>query len=422
MAINRLKQILSGKYLRNVGWMASAEMANRLIKLSGTVILARMFSPQDYGLMAIIFTVSEFANSFTLKGGIGAKIIQVDEKDLSDICNTSYWLNWITCGSLFIIQCAIAIILPYFSYDSSIVLPLCLLSLIYLTYPLFVINLVLIERENHFKIMALCNVIVSISSTAVGIPLVLLGFGVWAIIWSMLITAPIWIILGWKYHSWRPPLRFSMKRWREVLGFGINVFGNDLLNKFRGNVDYLLVGKYLGIEALGIYYFAFNAGSGITSSLLYHFMSPLYPYICEVRNDYWQFKKRYFRSLKKISVILVPLILAQAILAPLYVPIVFGEKWVSAIPVLILICLSVIPKLYASAASLLLDAIDKNRISLYISILSTVVFVLSIIFVVQGGIVWVASVVLLNNLVVSGISTFWINRFALQQKFFINSC
>ena len=419
--IIRLKQILSGAYLRNVGWMASAEIANRIIRLLSTIVLARMFSPQDYGLMAVIYTISDFFQVFTLRGGVGSKIIQADEKDLTVICNTAYWLNWIVCGSLFMIQCAIAVLLPYFSYDPHLTLPLCLLGLSYLAYPLFVMPLILIERENRFKSAAVCNVVTSLVTTVLTTTFVLLGMGIWAIVWSMLLMTPVWIILTRKFHPWRPPLRFSLERWREVLGFGSNLLVNDLLNRVRSNIDYVIVGKYLGIEALGLYYFAFNGGSGITLSILNTFMSPLYPYICAAKNDYGQFKQRYFSSLKKVSIILVPIILLQVSLAPIYVPIIFGEKWTPAIPVLILICLSVIPRIYSWAASLLLNAIDKTQISLYISLTSTTVFIISILAVVQNGIIWVAAAVFLNSLIVSSVAIFWTHRFALRKQNFVNA-
>lgn len=419
--ITRLKQVLSGVYLRNVGWMASAEIANRIIRLASTVILARMFSPQDYGLMAIVYTLSDFFQVFTLRGGVGAKIIQADEQDVKAICNTAYWLNWITCGSLFIIQCLVAFLLPYFSKDQTLTLPLFAVALTYLAYPLFVIHLTLIERENRFKAAASCNVVISFVSSVLTAIFALLGMGVWAIIWSMLLTAPIWVILTWRYHPWRPPLRFSLERWQEILNFGGNLLINELLNRVRANIDYIIVGKFLGINALGMYYFAFNAGSGITNSLLNTFMSPLYPYICVARNDYSQFKQRYFSSLKKVSAILVPIILLQASLAPIYVPIIFGKKWTPAIPVLILVCLSIIPRIYAWASSLLLNAIDKTRVSLYLSVASTVIFIVSIFAVVKAGIVWVAFAVFLNSLVVSSITTLWTHRFAFRKEHFLNS-
>ena len=420
MLIAKLQKTLSGAYIRNVGWMAGAEVANRIVRLASTVILARMFSAQDYGLMAIIYTVSDFFQVFTLRGGVGSKIIQADEEDVRAICNTAYWLNWIVCGSLFIIQCIVALLLPHFySKQQTLTLPLIAVAFTYLAYPLFTIHLTLIERENRFKVTAFCNVVVSIVSTIITATLALLGMGIWSIIWSMILTFPIWIILSWRYQSWRPPLNFSLEKWREVLGFGSNLLINDLLNKLSSNIDYLIVGKYLGVEALGIYYFAFNAGSGITTSILNTFMSPMYPYICAVKNDYRQFKQRYFSSLKRVTLILVPIILLQASLAPVYVPIVFGSKWVSAIPVLILICLSVIPKIYSWAASLLLNSINKPRISLQISLIFTSIFIASLLAVVKAGIVWVAATVFLSKLIILSISTIWVNRYALNEKHFL---
>ncbi|MDZ8224902.1 lipopolysaccharide biosynthesis protein [Nostoc sp. ChiVER01] len=419
--ITRFKKVLSGVYLRNVGWMAGAELANRIIRLSGTVILARMFSPQDYGLMAIIYTMSDFANVFMLRGGIGAKIIQADEQDVKEVTNTAYWLNWIACGSICIIQCFIAWLIPYFSHDQHITLPLCVVALTYLGYPLFVIHLTLLERDNQFKAIAVCNIVISLVSNVLTAIFALRGMGIWAIACSIFLATPVWIILTWKYHPWRPPHRFTLEKRQEVLGFGSNLLLNDLLNRVRANVDYLIVGKYLGIEALGMYYFAFNAGSGITLNLLNTFMSPLYPYICAAKSNYSQFRQRYFSSLKKISIILVPLILVQASLSPIYVPIIFGKKWTPAIPVLILICLSVVPRIYAWASSLLLNAINKTRLSLYINIAATTIFIISIFAAVQGGIVWVAFAVFFNTLVVSFVSTFWTHRFALRKEHFLNS-
>lgn len=420
MLIARLQKAISGAYIRNVGWMVSAEVTSRIIRLASTVILARMFSAQDYGLMAIIYTVSDFFQVFTLRGGVGSKIIQADQKDVIAICNTAYWLNWIVCGSLFIIQSIVALLLPYFSAEQqTLTLPLIALAFTYLAYPLFTIHLTLIERENRFKATAICNIAVSIVSTIMIATLALLGMGVWSIVWAIISTFPVWIFLTWKYQPWRPPLRFSLEKWRDIFGFGSSLLINELLNKLRSNVDYLIVGRYLGVEALGMYYFAFNAGSGITMSILNTFMSPMYPYICVVRNDYREFKKRYFSSLKRVTLILVPIILLQASLAPIYVPIIFGSKWVSAIPVLILICISVIPSIYGRAGTLLLNSINKPRISLQISLIFTTIFLISIFAVVELGIIWVAYAVLLNQLIVTSIAAVWMNKYALDKKHFL---
>lgn len=419
--VTKFKQVLSSVYLRNVSWMAGAEIANRIIRLSSTVIIARTFSSQDYGLMAMIYTIFDLGNVFILRGGIGAKIIQADEQDVKAICNTAYWLNWITCSSLFIIQCTTTFLISAFSPNHQITMPFYLMAFTYLSYPLYLTHLTLLERENKFKPIAICNVISSLILYVLTATLALLGMGVWALIWSMLISAPFWIILTWKIHPWRPPLRFTVEKWQQVIGFGSNLLLSEILNRLRSNIDYLIVGSYLGIEALGMYYFAFNAGSGIAINLLNTFMSPLYPYICAVKNDYWQFRQRYLSSLKKVSLILVPLILLQAFLAPIYVPIVFGKKWIPAIPVLILVCLSVIPKIYAWAAALLLNAINKPRLSLYINTVTTIIFIASIFATVKNGIVWVAFSVFLNSLILSSIFALLINFFAFNKRYFLSN-
>jgi PST family polysaccharide transporter len=242
--------------------------------------------------------------------------------------------------------------------------------------------------------------------------------GVWAIVWPMVLTTPVWIVINWMNHSWRPPKLFSLEKWQEITNFGKNLLLVEFLNKLRGNLDYLIIGNFLGIEALGIYYFAFNAGLGISMNVINTFMSALFPHICAVREDYKQFKQRYFNSLRKVTFVVVPLIIFQALLSPLYVPIIFGERWIPAIPVLVLICLSVIPRIFTWASNLLLNALDKTHITLYLSIIFTVVFASSILLAVQGGIFWVAVAVLISHLLVLPGFTIWTHQYVFNKDLF----
>jgi PST family polysaccharide transporter len=126
-----------------------------------------------------------------------------------------------------------------------------------------------------------------------------------------------------------------------------------------------LVGRFLGIDALGLYYFAFNAGLGISLNVMNSFVWAMYPHLCSARGDLKQLQTRFFSGFKTIALVVVPLVLLQSSLAPFYVPIVFGQKWLAAIPILVLICLSALPRPFAIAASLLLQAVDKTHINLY---------------------------------------------------------
>jgi PST family polysaccharide transporter len=412
MLINQFKQLLSGQLTRNVSWLGGAELANRIFRLGTTVTLARMFSSQDYGLMAIIYTTYDFANVFTLKGGIGAKIIQADEQDVKAICDTSYWLNWILCGSIFIIQCTAAFFIAQFYGNNQLILPLCTLALSYLMLPFYLVNSALIERENRLKITALCNATQSFFSNAITVILALLGMGVWSIVWAMVLTTPVWIVITRMNHPWQPPKSFKLERWREVAGFGGNLLGVQLLNKLKANLDYLIVGSFLGVDALGIYYFAFNAGIGISLNVINAFASALFPYLCEVRSNMKQLKERFFSSLKKMNAIVIPLILLQSGLAPFYVPIIFGQKWVSAIPILIIICLSALPMPVGFAVYYLLNTVDKPRLNLYWALTYTVIFAIFVLVAVRWGILYVAASVLICRVV-----SLTFNVWAIQHVF-----
>lgn len=416
MLINKLKHLLSDKFIRNVGWLGASEVVNRIFRLGVTVTLARIFRPYDYGLVSVVYTTFEFAMVLTLRGGTGAKIIQANEQDVQAICDTSYWLNWILCGSLFIIQCVAAFPIAQFYGNNQLILPLCTIALTYLMLPGFLVQESLLQRENRLEVVALCQATQGILSNTLTIGLALLGMGVWAIVWSMVLTTPVWIVINYINHPWRPPKSFTLDRWQEIIRFGKNLLGVELLGKLRGNLDYLLIGGFLGIDALGIYYFAFNAGLGISLSVIVTLTSALFPYLCEARGNLNQFRNRYFSSLKKIALIVVPLVVLQSSLAPLYVPIVFGQKWVEAIPILILICLSAVPMSFARAASQLLQAVDKSHIDLYWNIIFTGIFAAALLLAMQGGIYWVAAAVLISQAVALPIFTIWVSRLVFAKN------
>ncbi|MCC5652799.1 lipopolysaccharide biosynthesis protein [Nostoc sp. XA013] len=411
MLIEKLKQKLSSKFIRNVGWLGGAELANRIFRLATTFTLARIFSPNDYGLVAVVLTTNEFASVFTLRSGIGSKIIQANQEEVKVICNTSYWLNWILCGSLFIIQCIAAFPIALFYGNNQVILPICIVALVYLMLPIFMIQSALIQRENRLNITALCNVTQSLITNILTIVLAILGMGMWAVVLPIVLTTPVWIVINYINHPWRPPNSFGLERWQEITNYGKDILGVELLIKLRSNIDYLLVGRFLGIQALGIYYFAFNAGLGISLNVINAFTSALFPHLCAVRENFKQLKERYFSSLKSTTIFVAPLIILQASLAPFYVPIVFGQKWVAAIPVLVLICLSALPLTLYNPTYQLLNAVGKTHINLYWNLTYTVFFAICLLIAVKWGIFWVAITVLFCQGLAQPIFSVWVIRY-----------
>jgi PST family polysaccharide transporter len=215
-------------------------------------------------------------------------------------------------------------------------------------------------------------------------------------------------------HDWRPPKKISTKYWKEIWDCSKNIWSIELLNSARNYLDYMIVGRFLGVAELGLYFFAFNAGLGISLSIVKGVNSALLPHLCESRSNWTMFKENYFSSIKTIALIIIPFVALQASLAPIYVPIVFGQKWIPAVPILILICLSAIPRPFGEAALQLLIAFGRADLGLRWNVFFTTIFIGCLLVGVHWQVFGVAMAVLLIHVVAIPIFVVLATRFVFK--------
>ena len=413
--ISKLKTKLSNQFIRNFGWLGLSEVILRLFRLGLTVVLARFLTAEDYGLAAIVMTVGEFTRVF-MDVGTWWKIVQTDQQDLKTLCDSAYWLNWVVFSCLFVIQCVAAFPVSWLYQNNKLIIPICVAAIPYLIAPISAVQSALIHRENKLKLVALINTVSNLINYILGALLAVFGMGLWAIVLPGVLVAPLVSLIYCTNHSWRVTTGFTTKYWDDIFVFGKNILGVQLLKTLRNNLDYLIVGRFLGIKELGLYFWGFNAGLGISLSVINALNSALLPHLCESRGDRLKLKKRYFSSFKAIGFIIVPLIILQSSLAPLYVPVVFGEKWVIAIPILILICLSAIPRPFADASSQLLVAVGKPELDLRWNVLFTAIFASALFVGVHWQAIGVATSVLLVHMICLPLFTFWATYYVFPKS------
>ena len=392
-----LRAFLSSRFARNLGSMGVAQLSVRVSRLAATVILSRLLNSEDFGLAAIVLTVYELVALFT-RNGISAKVVQASPSDVARVAQTAYQMTWIICAGLAIAQALIAIPVAWVYHDMRLATPIALMGLIYFATPLCNIQGAFQQREGRLGRIALAGGVQVTVDNILTATLALCGFGMWAIILPKLLVAPIWIGFVRYGHSWRPA-RFEFNGpgflgWRDIARFSRHVVGVELMTTFQANVDNLLVGYFLGVQALGVYYFAFNAGLGITLGLVTAFGAAVYPHLCEVRSDRDALTHRFWDAVRKLGFIVAPLVLAQTLLAPIYVPLVFGAKWVPAIPVLMIICLSALARPFATTCSQLLKAVGRPDIELRWQAALSTILTIALIIGAQFSIIAVAIAVL----------------------------
>lgn len=402
------------RFIRNIGWMGLSELGIRVTRLLATVILARLLSPEDYGLAALVLTSHEFIRVFT-RNGIGDKLVQASEAEIGELCQTAFTLNWLLGILLFAVQSVGSLGIAAFYHNRNLILPILLIGCTYLIYPWGMVQTALVRRENRLNVFSLTNLAqVAADNILTGV-LALSGLGMWAIILPKLIVAPIWVVMMYHYQSWRPTSQWTLHHWRRILGFGSRILGVEMLNTLRENIDYLLIGRFLGVASLGTYYFAFNAGLGISLSAVNAMGVSMYSDLCDIRSDREVLRQHFDGNVITIAKVILPLVAVQASLAPLYVPIVFGQAWVQrgAVPILIIICLSALSRPFANAASMLFRAIGLPAVDLWWNLLFTLILAVAVVVGTRFGITGVALAVMLTHLLLQPLYALWARRVVL---------
>ncbi len=375
---DRLQSKFQSRFAKNLGWLGIAELVGRIFRLAVTVTMARVFIPTDYAMVSAIYTVFAFGNSFSLNNAMISKIVQVDEEHLEETCNTAYWMSWVITIALTLLQIGLAPAIAAFYKEPTLLWPLIVLSLIYWAMPFSIVEEGLIQRQNRLDFQSKQFLIQAILGNLTILLTLPFGFGVWGVVASMIVPSPLWCWAYAREVRWKPS-RPSFSQFKPLFNFATQASGIEWLNQFKLNIDYLIVVQFLGPAALGQYFFAFNAGLGISQSVLYSLSSAFYPNFCEARSDRDLLKSRFLKSVKTIGIVVIPLVIVQTSLASVYVPLIFGQKWNDAIPVLRIICCSAIPIAFGYLASDFLKALDRMVIDIvwniiFVAVLGGVLF------------------------------------------------
>ena len=419
-----LDQVISGllhnRFIRNLGYMGMAQIIHRVFRLAATIVVARMLFPEDYGIAALALSVNEILHVL-IKGAVVNKLVQCQDRELAQLARSAYWLNWMLCIALMLVQCVAAAGFAWGHENPQLGVAIAALSLTYLVLPFGTIQAALTIRENRMAVTARSESWQTVIDCSLTIAMALLGFGLWSLVAPKIVAAPMWAWIYRRASDWRITGRPRLAGASRLLSFGRQIIASDVIQTLRNNIDYLLVSYFLGIEALGIYFFAYNAGLGISQGFINAYTATLYPYLCESGNAAERVR-RYTRTLKISACVAVTIIGLQSLLAPLYVPIIFGEKWIEAgaLPVIILICLSAMSRPLAEAATQYLRSCGLLKIDLLWQLLFTLVLGLALLIGVRWGLTGVAAAILLVHLLLQPLFSLWVIRLPISKNHPVN--
>lgn len=360
------------RLMRNIGWYGLAEVAVRLSRIVSAIVLARMLLPVDFGVAAAVLTSYELVRVLA-NNGSGLMIVNAPAAGVASAAVAAYRVSLAATVTMVVLQGLAGAVMAS-AMGRPEILGLCaVLALSHIFTPWTTVRYCLMLRANRLKALAGINAAQIIADTALMAVLALAGFGVWSVVLPRLLLGPLYVALIRRAEPWSPPAAVAPTSYRAVAAFSLPIVGTELIAALRVNLDKVLVAAMFGVETLGVYAFAYSAGLGLTLSVTTALTAALFPHLAEVAQDRAALLARFDATLKTTVAALCGLIAVQTAAVFVYVPVLFGERWAFATPLVALLCLSSVTRPLYDAACQLLRACGDTRLELLWSSLFTAV-------------------------------------------------
>jgi O-antigen/teichoic acid export membrane protein len=338
---------------RGATWAAAGKVIGQVIQFLGTIITARLLTPDDYGKAAIILPLTAFAAIFSTLG-LGSAVIharRVTEKLLS----TAFWINAITGVLITLLVAALAFPLAKV-FDQPLLTPLMLLASLNFTLSLNVVHTSLLERTLRFKQIAVLETVCSVLSIGTVVVAAIAGAGPFALVLGPLSYTVVRTLLSWATVRWRPRAWADRESIRELWKFTRGITGFNILIFWSRNADNLLLAGVASQADLGNYSRAYNLMKLPVGQIQVVMNRVLFPALSRLRDDRARLGRAWLRALSVSGVAAAPIAIGMAVAAPAMVEVLFGRRWLGMVTVLELLAVSALPQTLTATVGGLLRA------------------------------------------------------------------
>jgi len=374
---------LRTKTMAGMSWSLIDKVANNLILFVIGIILARLLSPTDYGIVGLI-TVFIAVSQTIVESGLSEALIR--KRDCSEIdYNTMFYTNIafgvITFIALFAASGFIARF--YNKAELSILTKVMAINLVINSFGL--IETAILTKTLNFKTQAKVSVISSTSAGLIAIILAFLGFGYWSLAVKTLLANLTKVLMLRYYSSWRPKLQYSIDSFKDMFSFGIKLLASSLIDTIYKNVYQMVIGKSFSLAQLGLYTRAMQFRNLPATNITSTVQRVSYPVLASLSHDVGRVRNGYKKLIRLTFYLTSLAMLGLLICSKEVVILLVGQKWAEAIPFLQIMCLSgCLYPLHALNLNMM-KAMDKPNLCLRVSIYKKLLAIPVIIIGVRLG-------------------------------------
>lgn len=403
------KESLKNKTVNGMGWSALDNFTQIGVTFFVSIVLARLLSPEEYGLIGILTIFIALFNTIVDSGFTNALIKKKDATDVdySTVFYTNLVLSIILQVVFFLSAKPIAI---FFEKPELVELTKVMSSLVVIN-ALAIVQRARITKAIDFKTQTKITFLSSFLSGVIGIVMAYMDYGVWALVGQQISNQLLSTIFFWIYNKWMPKLIFSWTSFTEMWAFGSKLLASSLIDTTWKEIYQIVIGKCYSPATLGLYTRAKQFSDLCSSNLTTVVGRVSYPVLSSIQDDKQRLKWAYKQVIKTTMFLSFVLMLGMAVCAESMVYVVVGEQWLECVPMLQILCvLGMLYPLHALNLNML-KVQGRSDLFLKLEIIKKIIAICPLLLGIFVDIYWMLAGSLGTNLIAYYLNAYYSGPF-----------
>ncbi|HIS17277.1 MAG TPA: lipopolysaccharide biosynthesis protein [Candidatus Coprovivens excrementavium] len=388
---------MKGKIVTGFFWKFGEQVSSQLVSFILSIILARLLTPNDYGVVALVNVFIILANVF-VTSGFGTALIQKENSNEVDF-STIFYLSEAVSIIVYAIIFFLAPFIANFYKNSEMTL---ILRVFALQLPISAFNSIqqaYISKHIMFKKVFVSTTISAILSGLIGIFMAYSDFGVWALIGQYLSNTIIVSITLALQISWRPKLIFSWKAGKPLISFGWKILATSLLGEFFNQLRSLILGKVYTASDLAYYNRGLRFPELVSNNVNNTISGVLFPVLSKYGNDFDKVKTGLRRAIRMSTFILMPLLFGMMMTSKEIILLLLTKKWIAAVPYMQILCMSCIFDTVSNENIQALKSIGRSDALLKLEILKKPIYLFLLLLGIKISVMVMAETMVIYNVI-----------------------
>lgn len=411
-------ETLKEKTAKGMFWGGMNNIVQQFIGLAIGIVLGRLLSPDDYGLMAMILVISLIATAIQ-NSGFSVGIINMKQPTHNDY-NSVFWFNLLMGSSLYILLFICSPLISWY-YNEPRLTWLCRYAFLSIPFSsLTTAQLAYLTKNMRNREIAKSGMASVVMAGIIGAVMAYLGFGYWSLATQSLGFNVFMSLVIWHYSDWRPTLRIDFGPVRRMFRFSVKILATNILTHVNNNILNILLGKYYSSTATGYYNQAYQWDSKLFNLVQGMIMQVAQPMLVSL-NDQPARQLNALRKMMRFTAFLsFPLLMGFGLVAHEFISIAITDKWLPAARLIQILCLAgaVIP--LHTVLSYVVISKGRSDINFWCTISLGLIEILTMITIWRLGITTMVAAYSLINIVWVLVWHFFVRRligYSLVQLF-----